>query len=465
MEQWKKIISSDSIYLLIALSILLRMGSFINIMADYDEWTYWQIASEWMSGERLYIDLIDIKPPGIFLVFAFLMKISLHQFWVAKIWSALLLGVASWNVGIIANRIFGVKRLAAGVLFLLSFNYFFGTAMNTEVFYVSCAAIGGALMLSAYNPKRIIGAMFMGFAFCIHYSVAIDMLVAMPFLWIVSGPKSIRSKVLLMVQSGLLFLLLPALIALMFYFNGHLGLLKEVVFELPGKYISKSSNRVLIDSLALYHYRFIWLVIPAYLGLVSLIRKDRALGSVFLVWIIAIWVFILMSARLHQHYWLHLSLPMTLLGSYIVYSSALDKYRHYAYVPVALAILVSAFFHFKKSFEINDSIVSVNFSLPKMQMTDVLWSANGPAVYYTLQGKNCPIAFVHGSLAFDEDHCQVFDHTCESVWKQALDRSNIVVFTHGSDKDDQFLNLIEQDYRKIKQIKNTHSIWIKNSGR
>jgi len=465
MEQWKKIISSDSIYLLLALSILLRMGSFINIMADYDEWTYWQIASEWMSGERLYIDLIDIKPPGIFLVFALLMKISLHQFWVAKIWTALLLGVGSWNVGIIANRIFKVNRLAAGILFLLSFNYYFGTAMNTEVFYVSFAAIGGALMLSEFNPKRIIGAMFLGFAFCIHYAVAVDMVVIMALLWYISREKSFSTKLVSMLQSGILFLLIPGLVALMFYFNGYLELLKEVVFELPGKYISKTSSRVLIDSIALYHFRFIWLVIPGYLGLVAAFRKERLLGSVFTAWIVLVWVFILVSSRLHQHYWLHLSIPMSILGAYFIYSVRFDKYRPYAYVPVALAILVSAFFHFKKAFEINESIVSVNFSIPKMQMTDVLWSANGPAVYYTLQGKNCPIAFVHGSLSFDENHCQVFDNTCESVWKQALDRANVVVFTHGSDKDEAFLSLIETNYRKLKQIKTTHSIWIKESVR
>ncbi len=48
------------------LSVALRFFSFFPSVLDHDESTYLEIAREMLEGKALYVDLIDIKPPGIF---------------------------------------------------------------------------------------------------------------------------------------------------------------------------------------------------------------------------------------------------------------------------------------------------------------------------------------------------------------------------------------------------------------
>ena len=58
------------LFVLVALSVLLRFFSFFPSVMDHDESTYLVIANEMLHHKTLYTDLIDIKPPGIFLLYA-----------------------------------------------------------------------------------------------------------------------------------------------------------------------------------------------------------------------------------------------------------------------------------------------------------------------------------------------------------------------------------------------------------
>jgi hypothetical protein len=52
------------------LAVTLRFFSFFPSVIDHDESTYLEIARMLLSGKILYVDMVDIKPPGIFLILA-----------------------------------------------------------------------------------------------------------------------------------------------------------------------------------------------------------------------------------------------------------------------------------------------------------------------------------------------------------------------------------------------------------
>ena len=67
----EKILKSNAQVFLVfvAASILLRFLSFHYSVIDHDESTYLIIADAVLNGSYLYADVIDTKPPGIFLAF------------------------------------------------------------------------------------------------------------------------------------------------------------------------------------------------------------------------------------------------------------------------------------------------------------------------------------------------------------------------------------------------------------
>jgi hypothetical protein len=62
---------STAIFLLFCLlAVILRFFSFFPSVIDHDESTYLEMARMILAGKILYVDMIDIKPPGIFLILA-----------------------------------------------------------------------------------------------------------------------------------------------------------------------------------------------------------------------------------------------------------------------------------------------------------------------------------------------------------------------------------------------------------
>ena len=164
------ITKGNTFWFILLFAILLRLGSLFAIIIDHDEWTYWQMASEWLSGETLYKDIVDIKPPGIFGVFAILKWISLNSIVLARFWSTVLLAIAAWCAGKVSHKLLGASTFGAALLFLLGFSYPYGRALNTELFFVSLSAIGLYLALVKKNTLPLIfGGLLLGYAFSIKY--------------------------------------------------------------------------------------------------------------------------------------------------------------------------------------------------------------------------------------------------------------------------------------------------------
>ena len=81
--------------LFVAAALFLRIFSCFPTVLDHDESTYIVIANEWLSGEQLYKDLIDIKPPGIFIIYRLLLSICSSVVF-TRLFAAVVVGISAF---------------------------------------------------------------------------------------------------------------------------------------------------------------------------------------------------------------------------------------------------------------------------------------------------------------------------------------------------------------------------------
>jgi len=162
----------------ILLSIALRFLSFQYSVIDHDESTYLVIAQEILDGKTLYVDVWDVKPPGIFLLFAVLLKVFGHSICMIRLVAAVFIGLTAGFLFLSLKR-WGTKQkhaLFAGVSYILfcavhKWNF----AANTEIFFLLFTAIGLFFFSGKKRPANFfLSGLFIGLGFVIKYVVLFD---------------------------------------------------------------------------------------------------------------------------------------------------------------------------------------------------------------------------------------------------------------------------------------------------
>ena len=75
--------------LFLGTAILLRIFSFFPSVINHDESTYIVIADGLLRGQMYWVDSIDIKPVGIFLIYAAFLKIGAGSIFMLRFFTAI----------------------------------------------------------------------------------------------------------------------------------------------------------------------------------------------------------------------------------------------------------------------------------------------------------------------------------------------------------------------------------------
>jgi len=147
---------------------LLRFPFFIFDPFSWDEGLYWTIAQQMSKGARLYVDVWDNKPIGIFLIYSGLIKLFGDTATAISLGSALAVYATSLLLQQIINR--GPRELSAGIAAAFVFPTYMldigAGGANTENFFIVLAA-GAVLVVVAYvaNPNTRRSPVRVGFLF------------------------------------------------------------------------------------------------------------------------------------------------------------------------------------------------------------------------------------------------------------------------------------------------------------
>ncbi len=139
---------------LLLVALLTRAATFGHPDLYVDEAFYFAAGVETQHGAIPYVDVWDRKPPGHFLLFAFIAGIS--EWYVTYQLAAMLFAAATaWTIYAAARRFATASGAIMGATtYLLAICLFNGHGGQSPVFYNLFVAIAGALTISAVDAKR-----------------------------------------------------------------------------------------------------------------------------------------------------------------------------------------------------------------------------------------------------------------------------------------------------------------------
>ncbi len=165
--------------LLLAFAVLTRMRDFGNPVAHVDEQYYLLVGDRLLHGARLYIDLWDRKPPGLFLLFAGFRLLPGDGFLAYQLVGTACTAATGWLIWFAARRMgLGFPAgLAAGGAYILWLPLLSGGSGQSPVFYnlAMTAAAVLTLELPRRAAERAVGAIVLsGLAACLLAGIAIQ---------------------------------------------------------------------------------------------------------------------------------------------------------------------------------------------------------------------------------------------------------------------------------------------------
>ncbi|MFZ0961358.1 MAG: glycosyltransferase family 39 protein [Terriglobia bacterium] len=251
-ESARKLQSSRTWFVAGLVVVFLRALPNLRYPIGRDQATYCVIGQGLLRGQLLYRDLWDNKPPGIFYIYALIVKIFGPVMWCVGVVDILWLLVISCCIFYFARRFLGTPAAALAMVFNASRHCRQGYihAVQPEAFLMLCLFAAWFLLLPGKRRSvtRLWAAgLLLGAAFWMKYNAVafFPFLLLVPFLDFDSwdrGSSRVRMKIpwkdwlarMSMVAAGFVLAILGVLAY--FWISGAWPAMKEVQFEVLPRY-------------------------------------------------------------------------------------------------------------------------------------------------------------------------------------------------------------------------------------
>lgn len=421
---------------LAGIAVALRVLSFFRSVIDHDESTYIVIADAIRAGAIYWKDVIDVKPGGIFWLFALLQTLFGAQIWVMRLLAALFLATTAFFL--VETRLsLGASfrgAWASGViyLFLNSLFTFYGVSPNTETFFSVFTMLAFWLVLrkQGFFPSLLAG-LLLGYGFLIKYVVLFDALALGLFLlwrWWHSHPRTGRAfRQMVWLTAGFV---IPFGVVYAWY--DHLGLQKEFLFytfEVSSRYPVTAGWQDYLLSLVDFHLRFLPVVFFFYTALFHS-RTAPVWKQLSVLWALCIFIPVFLPGKFFGHYFIQLFLPLSMLaGAFFelplserpAFSRVLFG-RRWGMALLAVVVLANWYFQKKDYIDRPDLPVRMAKQLKKeLKPDDRLYVANYHQILYHLLDRPSPTPYIHRTLLWTPEHRHALGINPEKAVQQILD--------------------------------------------
>jgi len=446
-------------------ALLLRWPSFFPSVIDHDESTYIVIADAIRAGKLYLVDVIDNKPIGIFLLFAFFQKVLGPSIVMIRVATSIWIGLTAFFLFLAQKRMQSTHEVAwaTGLIyvFVSSMYTFIGMSPNTEVFFNGFTVAAVALLLP--KPRLIptfLAGILMGMAFVVKYVVAFEaMAFTAFFVWTYR-----KEGVAYFAKTGVAALAgfsLP-LASVGFYYHqiGELDNLLYYTFDLSYKYISHrspGSEVVFAGEMAL---RFLPV---SFWFFHALSRRSVADVSVKLLgglWALMAALSVLLHGKMHTHLFIQFMPPMAFLaGCY--FDNRMPHGRFWTYllrlrtggVLVAALAVVNVAINIKQlAFKHDYPKEVADWLKPQLKPGELVYTANYQQIMYHLLDLPSPTPYVHATLLTYPKHLntQGIDHNTEM--QKILDKkpAYIIIKNKYPIKDSPIHQALDDDYYQVK---------------
>ena len=450
---------------LIGLAVIFRFITFFPLTIDMDESTYLVMADQMLNGGVLYKDVIDIKPPGVFLIFSVVQLLFGKSIFMVRLFAALVVGTGGYFVYQTKRNWESEKwpSILSGAAFVFMFNFYFGFSANTEIFFVFFTALGIWAYSKTGKSSRfnLYAGLFLGLGFIVKLHVAFDALALGLFILIgglllKKGKATIRDCTLLMVGFFIPFILAH----LIFWIMGYYEYYRFITYEAPCNYSAIRDSTVLFKYFKDGMITYLPFILMATIGFFSMRkREDLNVHWLLLLMFVLEWAAIVATGKPHPHYWLQLTLPIALLAGSMFENEKVSRFFMKKVVKIACILLIASYFsclfHYYHKRYIQRSHHSVNiyeYLNPLVKVDDNIYTGDGPQILYWLMDKRSPTAHIHQNHLTYPDGIATYniDVKAEMV-KIFSTRPSFVILSHNYPHD-FVLERMDRDYKIINQI-------------
>lgn len=329
------------IFLVLAITLILRIPSFFEPYWYGDEGIYLAIGQALHRGAILYRDIWDNKPPGLYLIYA----LNPTLFW-AKISATLFVLGTVFFVHKISKNYWAA--LLTGVL--LSLPLLEGTIANAELYFILPIIIAAYFFLKNKVNPILIGVLFT-IAFLLKIPAVFD------FLGLFVAWFFINRKIKPFVFIFLTFIILMIPVLGYFYFNHALADFLTAAFSQNASYVAVGAGPLSKLSNPLFT-KGLFLILVSLVQLVLFSR--RKISGEFLV--LSFWFsFSLYGALLSNRPYLHYLLQIVLPGVILIFYLVKNLRKNLVFLGVVLCIMYYVLNGFRGAFALDTRTYYQNF--------------------------------------------------------------------------------------------------------
>ncbi len=440
------------------LAVLLRWGTFSLSVIDHDESTYIVIADALLRGEVYLRDVIDIKPIGIFWIYAALIKLTGGSIPLLRLAAALVVGLGAWGLSL-ANWRATHRRVPgdiAGVAYCLMCSVFtdYGNSPNTELFFNLGTIAAVALAVAPRTGGRRadpfwhwpVAGLLLGLGCVIKPFVAAEALAVGLFGVWYYGRRHDFPRLLAAGAALVAGFALPVAGVVAYY--AQLGLLDAFyfyTFTVAGAYPAELAWYPRLEFAANYLLRYAPLVL---LGGGALVRRSfpaelRRWNVFLLLQFLLVTAAIVLTGKRFGHYQIQLHPVLALwVGACAGYAYR-EVWRRRWVIPtvggLALLLGVTQAIYYGQKRDKGREVAA--YFRERLLPGEEVFGMNAPQIAYHLLDRPSPTPYVHASLLYYDHHLAAFQIDLDHVAQRLIDNPRLT-YLYGRTRDRQLDNAL-----------------------
>ena len=463
-----KPIKTHQLFLLYAvLAIVLRFFSFFPAVINHDESTYILIAAHMLDGDLYFVDVIDTKPVGIFIIYAVFHQLFAGSIFLMRLAAAMALACTAFLIARVSIRIDGNgwAGVAAGVLYLMlnSIFTFYGVSPNTETYFNLFTALGLWIFLDRKAWYwYLMAGLVMGLGFMVKYVVMFDGLAFGLFLiidyWRQKKPMARALGFGLLMAIGAA---MPLLVTALYYQQlGHLDAFWFYTFQSSGRYpVTQTWDGYLVYVLD-FLLRFLPITFFFFLAMFhrGVSSRLKWLGG---LWSSLVLIVILIPGKQYGHYFIHLMLPFSLVAGSVfgLPRQALPRWLAFLLKPqigysiLAVLILANTIIQKIDYWDKPDHPRLVaNFIKDQLGPEDGIYTTMSHQIIHHLVDRRSPLKHVHPSLFWEQKHIKALEIDVAAEQARITDQPPKFIIWRTDLKDDRLDQFLLDHYVLVKRF-------------
>jgi 4-amino-4-deoxy-L-arabinose transferase-like glycosyltransferase len=418
-----------------------------------------------LGGKMLYVDMVDIKPPGIFLILAGFQALFGQSIFMMRLLTALWIALTAFLIHKSAIILFRDKRtaIAGGIIyiFFISTWTFYGLSLTPEIYFNLFTILSFFILLKFRTaPAFFTAGLIAGAGFIVKYLVISDFIAIVVFvIYLLSqNDKKLRPAraLIYMILAGLGFLIPFILFNLVYLYNGHFDELLNIVYLAPSRYPSPFEPWKMLKFILSFHLLFLPVFFFYYYSLADNKFNDpdiRALKWFFILWPLLSLIAVVAAGKTFGHYTIQLMLPLSLMAGSFFHQNRklpLSLKNPFGLKPwtIMLGLLILALSLIKIEYAMkNDTAGEIaTYLKPRLQHEDVIYAGNYHHILYFLLKKDSPTKYIHRSLLLNHKHIKALNIDTEKEFDEIIGKRPAYIVVENEYPNEKIGQFIAESY-------------------